>query len=252
MARSTAEKKGKKATKEKPQAHLCPSPHKYRYKDCDGRHLCKTAHCTTPKNGKYKGYYFFCYVHLFPTERVAPDYRTKETTVVTFLQEKFPNVDWRWNKTIDGGCSKRRPDLLLDMGSHILIVDVDKNSHDVYDPICEEQRMGEIWNDVGHRPIVFVRFNPDKYKDEHGNNVPSPWGGKRANGAATLSKKWKSAWEARLEKLRETVENYMDSRNMEDKNYEMALRWYICTINNYVISNFCCLYSIHNHYLFQK
>ncbi len=45
----------------------------------------------------------FCFVHLFPTERVATDYRTKETTVVTFLQEKFPNVDCRWNKTVEGG-----------------------------------------------------------------------------------------------------------------------------------------------------
>ncbi len=121
--------------------------------------------------------------------------------MVTFLQEKVPNLDRRQNKTVDGGCSMRRPDLLLDMRSHILIVEVDENSHNVYDPTCEEKRMGEIWNDVGHAPLVFVRFNPDKYKDEYGNTVPTPWGGKRANGAVTLSKKWKSAWEARLEKL---------------------------------------------------
>ncbi len=153
------------------------------------------------------------------------DYRTKETTVVTFLQEKFPNLDWRWNKTVDGGCSMRRPDL-LDMGSHILIVEVDENSHDVYGPTCEEKRMGEIWNDVGHRPLVFVRFNPDKYKDEDGK-VPSPWGGKRANGAVTFSqKKWKSAWEARLEKLRETVETYMNSSGMKGKDYEMVHLYY--------------------------
>ncbi len=108
--------------------------------------------------------------------------------MVTFLQDKFPNVDWSWNKMAEGGCSKRRPDL-LDMGSHIVIVEVNENSHDVYDPTCEEKRMGEIWNDVGHAPLVFFRFNPDKYKDEHGNNVPSPRGGKRANGVATSSKK---------------------------------------------------------------
>ncbi len=146
--------------------------------------------------------------------------------MVTFLQEKFPNVDWRWNKVVEGGCSKRRPDLLLDMGSHIVIVEVDKNSHDMHDPTCEEKRMGEIWNDVDHRPIVFVRFNPDKYKDKDGNNVPSPWGEKRANGAATLSKKWKSALEDRLEKLRETVEQYMNSSSMRDKDYELVHLYY--------------------------
>ncbi|MCP4254875.1 MAG: hypothetical protein GY775_16015 [Candidatus Scalindua sp.] len=41
---------------------------------------------------------FFCFVHLFPTGGVAHDYRAKETTVVTFLQEKFSNVDWRWTR----------------------------------------------------------------------------------------------------------------------------------------------------------
>ncbi|MCP4254876.1 MAG: hypothetical protein GY775_16020 [Candidatus Scalindua sp.] len=98
------------------------------------------------------------------------------------------------DKTVEGRCFKRRPDLLLKLGSHILIVEVDENSHDVYDPTCEEKRMEEIWNNVGHAPLVFVRLNPDKYKDEHGNNVTSPWGGTRANGAAILSKKWKAIW----------------------------------------------------------
>ncbi len=127
--------------------------------------------------------------------------------------------------TVEGGCSKKRQDLLK-LESHILIVEVDENSHGVYDPTCEEKRMGEFWNNVGHAPLVFVRFNPDKYKDEHGSNVPSPRGGKRVNSVATQSKKWKSAWEARLEKLRETVEKNMDSRNMEGKNYEIVHYYY--------------------------
>ncbi len=77
--------------------------------------------------------------------------------------------------------------------------------------------MGEIWNDLGHAPLVFVRFNPDKYKDEHGNNVASPWGGKRANGVANLSKKWKAEWDVRLEKLGLTVEHYIESSNINDQ-----------------------------------
>ncbi len=145
----------------------------------------------------------------------------KEATVATFLQETFPDITWKCNKTVEGGCSKRRPDLLLDMGSHIVIVEVDENSHDVYDLTCEEKCMGEIWKDVGRAPLVFVRFNPDKYKDEHGNNVPSPWGGKCANGVATLSKKLKSAWEARLEALRLTVKKYV-AYFLKDKVYEIV------------------------------
>ncbi len=146
---------------------------------CDDSALCKTPHCPTAKNSKYDGCCWYCFANLFPDTPVVHNYQTKENTIATFLKE---------------------------MGSRIVIVEVDENSHDVYNPTCEEKRMGEIWEDLGHRPLVFVRFNPDRYKDELGRNVPSPWGGKRANGVATLSKKWKAAWEARLEILRETVE----------------------------------------------
>ncbi len=107
-----------------------------------------------------------------------------------------------------------------------MIVEVDENSHNGYDPTCEEKRLGEIWSDVDHRKIGFVRFNTDEYKDEDGNNVPSPWG-VNGLGVLTVRPKWKAAWEVRLDDL----------------------SWYICTTNNYVKSNFC-FYSIHNHYLF--
>ncbi len=181
---------------------------KYKYvcKDCDGRRLCKTAHCTTIKNSKYKGHCSFCFVHLYPTERVARNYKTKENHVTTFLKEKFPGATWKCDKRVEDGCTRRRPDLLLDMGTHIVIVEVDENSHDGYDPTCEEKRLGKIWGDVHHRKIVFVQFNTDKYEGEDGNNVPSPW---RTNklGAYIIYPKWKAAWEARLETLRQTVEH---------------------------------------------
>ncbi len=109
--------------------------------------------------------------------------------MVTFLQEKFPNVDWRWNRTVDGGCSKKKPDLFLDMGSHIVIVEVDENNHVGYDPTCKEKRLGLIWEDVFLRKIVFIQFNTDGYKNEDGNNVPSPWGVNKLG--CTVCLKWK-------------------------------------------------------------
>ncbi|MCP4270094.1 MAG: hypothetical protein GY777_31720, partial [Candidatus Brocadiaceae bacterium] len=96
-------------------------------------------------------------------------YRTNENTVVAFLKEKFPNVTWKYDERVENGCSRRRPDLFLDLGSHIVIVEVDENSHVGYDPTCEEKRLGEIWEDVFHRKIVFIRFNTDGYKNEDGN-----------------------------------------------------------------------------------
>ncbi len=144
------------------------------------------------KNAKYDGHCWYCFANLYPDKPAVRNYRAKENTVATFIKEKFPNVTWKCNKSAENGCDRRRPDLLLDMGSHIVIVEVDEHSHDVYDPTCEEMRLREIWGDVHHRKIVFIRCNTDEYKNEDGNNVPSPWG-VNGLGVLTLRPKLKAA-----------------------------------------------------------
>lgn len=74
-----------------------------------------------------------------------------------------------WNiviKTINGACSKRRPDLFLDLGYQIIVTEIDEYQHlnTSYDSTCENKRIMEISQDVGHRSVVFIRFNPDEYK----------------------------------------------------------------------------------------
>jgi hypothetical protein len=51
-----------------------------------------------------------------------------------------------------------------DFGSHILIIEVDKNQHSNYS--CENKRIMEISQDFNHRSCVFIRFNPDTYIDK--------------------------------------------------------------------------------------
>ena len=77
------------------------------------------------------------------------------------MPEKFVDFDWKTDKTINDGCSKRRPDLLLDFGYQIVIIEIDENQHNNYDCSCENKRIMELSQDLGHRPIVFIRFNPD-------------------------------------------------------------------------------------------
>ncbi len=197
---------------------------KDRCKACGGNALCKTPHCPIRNNPKYDGHCLFCFVHLYPDKPVARNCKTKENTVATFLKEKFPNVTWKCNKSVENGCSRRRPDLLSDMGNRIVIVEVDENSHVVYNSTCEEKHLRELWVDVYHRKIVFVRFNTDGYKDEDGNNVPSPWG-VNGHGVLTVRPKWKAAWEVRLEKLRQTVKYYIESSNIKEE-FELVHLYY--------------------------
>jgi hypothetical protein len=89
----------------------------------------------------------------------------KEHYVRDALQAHFgEELTMICNKQVEGGCSKRRPDILIDCGSHCLIIEVDEHRHVNYS--CEEKRMVELYEDIGFRKIVFIRFNPDAYETE--------------------------------------------------------------------------------------
>ncbi len=128
------------------------------------------------------------------------------------------------DKPVKDGCSKRRPDLFLDMGSHVSIVEVEKDQHKTYDCTCENRRLMEISKDVSHHPVVMVRFNPDGYVcAEKDKKIPSPWAYNKL-GVCTVRPKWKAAWNDRLEVLSEKVDYWM--KNKPDKMIEVIELYY--------------------------
>jgi hypothetical protein len=110
---------------------------------------------------------------------------------------------------VEDGCSRRRPDVLIDFGEQLLCVEIDENMHTSYDCSCENKRLMEISQDVGHRPLVFLRFNPDSYLDEKGKCVHSPWG---LNGRGLSIIKNTTEWEHRLAILQEQVLYWAENR----------------------------------------
>jgi len=76
---------------------------------------CNSDWCDTQmSNKKYRGYCLFCFMNLFPNEKVSRNYKTKEVAVCDYIKTEFPDMNWICDKQINNGCSKRRPDLLLD------------------------------------------------------------------------------------------------------------------------------------------
>ena len=73
------------------------------------------------------------------------------------------------------------------MATHVIIIEVDENKHNSYDCICENKRLMQLSKDIGHRPIVFIRFNPDKYVDSEGNTIKSCWRLNKSGGAEPTS-----------------------------------------------------------------
>jgi len=186
---------------------------------------CQTPLCPTRANKKYEGYCFYCYVHVFPDREISRNYKTKERAVVDFVVSKYSQFKWTPDKTISGGCSLRRPDLLLDLGYQVLIIEIDENQHQSYDCSCENKRIMELSQDVEHRPIVFIRFNPDDYIDQQHKNVTSCWG-LNGNGFCTVKKTKKDEWAQRLNILSEHIDYWINESNVTDKTVEIIQLFY--------------------------
>ena len=185
---------------------------------------CKTYLCSTQVTKKYDGYCRFCYMNLFPDKPVSRNYKTKEQAVVEFVKTKFPEMSWVADKIIQNACSKRRPDLLLDLGYQVIIVEVDENQHADYDCSCENKRIMELSQDVGHRPIVFIRFNPDEYEKD-GTIISSCWGCDKT-GLCVVKKSKKNEWTDRLHVLEETISYWVSPENTTSKTIETIQLFY--------------------------
>lgn len=194
-----------------------------RCKICDGSDLCKAPLCETRGIKKYRGYCLPCCIQLCPNIDISRNFKTKEKAVVESVLSKFPDFSWRHDKLIEDSCSKRRPDLFLDVGSHIIIVEIDENRHNQYDCSCENKRLMEISQDVGHRSIVFIRFNPDHYVNAEGKKITSCW---RLNGYSVLqiSKNKREEWSERLTVLNNQIQCWVD--NPTEKTVEIIELFY--------------------------
>ncbi len=121
--------------------------------------VCNTPMCDTSVTTKYKGYCFRCYIHTFPVTSVSRRYKTKEMAVRDFLKEAFPDVPFIHDKRVE--CHLYRPDFVYDFGSHVVVIEVDEYKHETYDTSCDNKRLMSIFQGLGMRPMVMIRFNPD-------------------------------------------------------------------------------------------
>jgi hypothetical protein len=130
---------------------------------CTPSCACQYCHFVYVGSSRYKPYCFPCYCVLHPNEEIPRRYRLKEHYVGDAIQKEFgESMTLVFNKTVEGGCSKRRPDIRMDFGSHCVMIEIDENRHLNYS--CEEKRMVDLYEDVGFRKCVFLRFNPDGYR----------------------------------------------------------------------------------------
>jgi len=150
--------------------------------------------------------------------------KTKEYAVVVFVKSQYPDFTFVADRIIYGGCSRKRPDLMLDLGYQIIIIEVDENQHTDYGCNCETKRMMELSEDVGHRPIVFIRFNPDDYKKDE-MKITSCWG-LNQQGICVVKKSKQNEWTDRLNALKAQIDYWSNPDNKTNKVIEIVQLFY--------------------------
>jgi len=151
----------------------------------------------------YKPYCFNCYCVQNPDAKIKYQYKLKEHHLRDTLKESYPKINMVFDKRIDEGCSLRRPDVRIECLTHTLIIECDENKHNGYS--CENKRTMELFQDLGNRPIVFLRFNPDSYKDEKGNTVQGCF-----KKTKTIDQSLqKNEWHRRIKLLKERIDHHI-------------------------------------------
>ena len=86
---------------------------------------------------------------------------------------------------------------------------------------CENKRTMELFVDVGHRPIVFIRFNPDEYDRSNDTHVTSCWG-QNSKGICVVKKSKREEWEYRLSVLHEAIVYWSYPEHCTNKTIEIV------------------------------
>jgi len=65
----------------------------------------------------------------------------------------------------------------------------------------------ELFQDLGNRPIVFIRFNPDSYLDQNNNKFASCFKYHKITGVPIIANEKK--WNSRLNTLKSKIEYHI-------------------------------------------
>jgi hypothetical protein len=136
---------------------------------------CKANYCLgSLGSSKYKGYCSSCYQQTFPNDPLTFQIRskTKEIAVRDFINKNF--LGFQHDKSLwTGNCeciNRRRIDHRLLIGNTLLCIETDENQHKNYNANDEEIRYDDLYM-LHSGKFIFIRFNPDKYKNKNGKNI---------------------------------------------------------------------------------
>jgi hypothetical protein len=135
------------------------------------------GNCLQQGSIKYNYYCTTCFQHEFPNDPLVKEIRqkTKEIKVRLFINENFEGFEH--DKSIwTGNCDcthRRRIDHRKLIGNTLLCIETDEFQHKRYDEKDEEIRYNDLYM-IHSGKWIFIRFNPDSYRDRNGKHKNPP------------------------------------------------------------------------------
>jgi hypothetical protein len=187
------------------------------------RRIVKHYHClscgagTDKGDSKFDPLCFQCYCLVNPDEDLPRKFQFKEQVFIKDFSKWFKKMNLSnitqyhtYNKSIDGGCSMRRPDVFIDCGTHYIVLELDEHQHTGYS--CETLRISQLWEDVAELPLVVLRLNPDFYIDSHEIRNPSCFD-YSINGRMTIKSEWNIRMKVFYTEVLKYIRYYIDNPN---------------------------------------
>ena len=159
--------------------------------------------------------------------------KVKEQTVVDLIKKnldqsfaaRYPPVfDRAVDRTACG--SRRRPDVYFDLLTHVLIVEIDEEQHRSYNKMRDNERTMELSKNVGGRPIVMIRFNPDKYKCDGVSHPSSFTYSKTGVCEVRDANEWKSRCDTLMDTIHHQLRLTFEENRVPDKALEVIKLYY--------------------------
>ena len=157
-----------------------------------------------------------CYYFHNPSKK-PKRLKVKEEEVVNYLKQEFKDIEMITDKALigDGLCLRSKPDVLIHLNKHSIIVEIDEDQHKYsnYNPYCDEARINNI-QEALNRPIIIIRFNPDDYTDK-GKKIKSCFKDDEKTGLKTIPKNKLDDWNNRLSVLKNIINDNLEYLNDE-------------------------------------
>ena len=170
-------------------------------------------------NPKFDNYCYGCFKRLFPDDKRCKSNRlVKQNHIhenIIMNNKLFRENLYSYDIQIDSECKSRKkpkPDWFFDMGIYSIILECDEEQHKKKSyTSCDSRRDMQLMIDLGNRPIIFIRFNPDKYKSKRGKKIQGCF-------AMEKSKYVRNAeFEKRKKKLEKVLQYCINLNKIPDK-----------------------------------